>query len=975
MALAIENGVANLALTDINSTSACMQFIREARGTGLHVTVGVDVRNMPEPLYILLARNNKGFQRINTFLSSHLHAKKEFPAIPPPIGECYVIYPFERALQMDGHCFAENEFIGISIRDLNRLPFSHMKGRTCKLVAQQPVTFRGKGDFNAHRLLRAIDLNILLSRLPRSQEGDPGHRMLPMGELEGRFLQFPNILENTERLFKACAVDFGFGDHRENQNKKSYLGTVAQDREYLRQLCRERIHGRYPEVDGVVSERLERELGAIGDMDFTGYFLINFDIVSYARSKGHPYIGRGSGANSIVAYILGITNVDPIELDLYFERFINVHRSSPPDFDIDFSWKDRDDVTRYIFGRFPNCALMGTYVTFQYKAVVRELSKVFGIPKHETDAFLNGNAKGQKNLGTYLALVKKYGRLIHGFPNYLSVHSGGILITERPVHCYGGTFLPPKGFPTVQFDMNIAEAVGIFKFDILAQRGLSKIKDALDIIKVNRPDAKVEDIDDVFIFKRDKRLNHRLSTGDCMGVFYVESPAMRGLMIKLRTHDYIGLVAASSIIRPGVGNGGMKEEFIKRERIPETRKNAHPVLAEILHETHGVMVYQEDVLKVAHFFAGLTLAEADMLRRGMSGKGRSKGQFAKMEEKFKDNCLEKGYGEGLTQSVWDQVSAFAGYAFAKGHSASYAVESYQSLYLKEYFPLEFMTAVLNNGGGFYRVEDYLNEIKKCGGKLELPCINTGDHPNMVLGGTVYLGFGMVRDLETGTVSRILTERQLHGPFKDLEDFNDRLDLGIEQLVLLIRIGAFRFTGRDKKQLLWNAHLIKGHGNTTDTMPRLFAFKRVDYRLPDLRSNAIEDAYDEIELLGFPLCSRFDLLENNPLADIPAGDIALHANKKIKLYGVVVTAKRVPLANGKNMFFGTFLDKNGDFFDTVHFPDSVARSFMTGKEVYGITGRVTAEMGHCSIIVELVELVPRKMDPRFSGNGNAKNING
>jgi len=969
IALAIANGARHLALTDINSTSAAMQFLKEAQGTGLHVTVGVDVRNMPTSLYIILARTNEGFQELNAFISAHLHPKKGFPDRAPQLKDCFVIYPFARALEMEGHPFGEDEYIGISPRDLNRLPFSHLKDLKDRLVVQRPVTFRSKRDFNAHRLLRCIDLNILLSQLPISEQGDPDQRMLPLGILKETFAQYPHILRNTQRIFKACHVDFGFGEDRKNQNQRSYLDSMEDDKKYLKQLCGERIHRRYPKVDAVILERLERELRAINDLDFTGYFLINYDIIGYARSKGYPYIGRGSGANSMVAYILGITNVDPIELDLYFERFINVYRSSPPDFDIDFSWKDRDDITRYIFERFPNCALMGTYVTFQYKAVVRELSKVFGIPKHETDAFLRGDAGGQKNMDSYRELVTRYGRLIHGFPNYLSVHSGGILITQRPVHYYGGTFLPPKGFPTVQFDMKIAEDVGIFKFDILAQRGLSKIKDALELIRGNRPDAHVEDIDSVFLFKNDPRLNRLLSTGDCMGVFYVESPAMRGLMIKLRTHDYIGLVAASSIIRPGVGNGGMKEEFIKRERFPEKRKDAHPVLAEILRETHGVMVYQEDVLKVAHFFAGLSLGEADMLRRGMSGKGRSKAQFAQMEQKFKDNCLEKGYGRELTQSVWDQVSAFAGYAFAKGHSASYAVESYQSLYLKAYFPLEFMTAVLNNGGGFYGVEDYLGEIRKCGGQLELPCINTSDHPNSIRGTTVHLGLGMVRDLESRAIARILSERQLHGAFENLVDFNDRLDLGIEQTLLLIRIGAFRFTGRDKKQLLWNAHLMKGHANTVASAPRLFHFKRVDHALPCLGSLPIEDAYDEIELLGFPLCSRFELLERPPVCTIFARDLLGHANQHVKIYGAVVTAKRVPLANGKNMFFGTFLDREGNFFDTVHFPDSVARSFMGGKGVYGITGRVSSEMGHCSIIVEKVEMAARKVDPRFSGSTN------
>ncbi|RXG11411.1 DNA polymerase-3 subunit alpha [Leeuwenhoekiella aestuarii] len=972
--LALKNNIKYLALTDINSTSAAMQFIREACETELHITVGVDVRNMPKQLYILLAKTNTGFQELNSFLSAHLHQKKEFPLTAPQLKDCFVIYPFEQALFLDKESFAEFEYIGISVRDLNRLPFNKLKQLKDRLVIQQPVSFRSKKDFNAHRLLRAIDLNILLSQLPQEQEGNLQHQMQPLSELEEAFRDYPHIVENTKKLFTACKVRFKFDAQRENQNQQTYLGSVQEDKEYLRALCRERIGMRYPQVNTVITERLQRELKSIEDLGFTGYFLINYDIVSYGRSKDYPYIGRGSGANSMVAYILGITNVDPIELDLYFERFINVYRSSPPDFDIDFSWKDRDDVTRYIFERFPHCALMGTYVTFQYKAVVRELSKVFGIPKYETDAFLNGNTKGNKNHDTYLQLVQKYGELIHGFPNYLSVHSGGILITHKPVHYYGGTFLPPKGFATVQFDMNIAEAVGIYKFDILAQRGLSKIKDALALIAQNQPEAKILDIDQVYQFKKDTQLNNLLATGDCMGVFYVESPAMRGLMTKLRTHNYIGLVAASSIIRPGVGNGGMKEEFIKRERFPETRTEAHPVLAEILHETHGIMVYQEDVLKVAHYFAGLSLAEADVLRRGMSGKGRSKMQFAILEGKFLKNCREKGYPEDVIQSVWDQVKAFAGYAFAKGHSASYAVESYQSLYLKHYFPLEFMTAVLNNGGGFYRVEDYLNEIRKCGGQLELPCINTSDHPNSIIGTKIYLGLGMIKGLEARGIEKLLTQRQLYGRFTSLEDFVERVPLGLEQLVLLIRIGALRFTGKDKKELLWKAHLLTNPKTAYDA-PRLFSTKPVAYRLPDFKSTGIENAYDEVELLEFPLCSRFDLLEAELPKSIVTRELQDHIGQTISICGVVVTVKRVPLDGGRTMFFGTFLDRESVFFDTVHFPDSAAHSFMSGKEVYQVIGKVTQEYELCSIIVDRVIRLPRKSDPRFSDASDFKRVVG
>ena len=791
--IAQEQGLQQIALTDINSTSACLNFIKEAQEKQMHAVIGVDVRNGIDQQYVLLARNNEGFQEINEFITDHLHSKEVFPGIAPAIDNCYVIYPFEKALEMEVDRFRESEYIGINIRDLNRLPFSPFAERRDKMVILKTVSFRNKGDYNAHRLLRTIDLNTLLSKLPESEQGHPDDILIAPELLRIKFQEYPELLFNTDKMLKACKVNFYFDDHRVNQNQTVYGNSREEDARALEELCYENIKKRYENPSLVVYERVEKELTAIKQMDFVSYFLINYDILQYAKSKNYPYIGRGSGANSVVAYIIGITNVDPIELDLYFERFINVFRSSPPDFDIDFSSFDRDDVTDYIFRRFKNTALMGTYVTFQYRMVVRELGKVFGVPKFEIDNHLKGYKRQKSQSSDYIDLIEKYAHYIHGLPSYLSVHSGGIIITQKPISYYTSTFMPPKGFQTVQFDMNIAEEVGIYKFDILAQRGLSKIKDAIEIIKYNQPDAELLDIEDVEVFKNDPAINRLLNTGDCMGVFYVESPAMRTLMTKLQTNDYLNLVAASSIIRPGVSNGGMKNEFILRHRIPEKRKEAHPVMLEVLEDTYGVMVYQEDVLKVSHKFAGLSLAESDILRRGMRGKVKSKGQFEQIEKKFKTNCLARGYSEKLTMEVWGQIKAFAGYAFAKGHSASYAVESYQSLYLKKYFPLEFMTAVLNNGGGFYNIETYVHEIVMQGGIVAPPCINNSEHGNKIIGKTVYLGMGMLKSLEMKAVQRILNDRNFNGPYASFENFLERINLGLEQLIILIRIDAFRFT--------------------------------------------------------------------------------------------------------------------------------------------------------------------------------------
>jgi len=307
-------------------------------------------------------------------------------------------------------------------------------------------------------------------------------------------------------------------------------------------------------------------------------------------------------------------------------------------------------------------------------------------------------------------LVLKYGELITGFPNYVSVHASGILISENPLQRFSATFMPPKGFATVHFDMIIAEDVGLFKFDILAQRGLGKIKDTVSIVKQNQPEKANFDIHDVKKFYKDPVINNLIKTAQCMGCFYVESPAMRMLLKKLEVDNYLGLVAASSIIRPGVSKSGMMREYILRHRNPgRAEKEAHPIMLGIMPETYGVMVYQEDVIKVAHYFADLDLGEADVLRRGMSGKFRSRAEFEKVKAKFRANCIKKGYDEKLIDEIWFQTASFAGYAFAKGHSASYAVESYQSLFLRAYFPLEYMVAVLNNGGGFYRPEFYVHD--------------------------------------------------------------------------------------------------------------------------------------------------------------------------------------------------------------------------------------------------------------------------
>nr|WP_279347059.1 DNA polymerase III subunit alpha [Gramella sp. AN32] len=960
--LAKDCGVSKLVLTDINNTSACLNFIRKAPDYGITPLVGIDFRNGAKQLYVGIAKNNDGFHELNTFLSHHSHNSMELPEIAPPLENTFIVYPFEQLLQLRKKDFSENEYVGISLENLRRLPFSAYRNYKSKLVIQQPVTFRNKQDFNAHRLLRAIANNTLLSKLQKSEEGSYTDQMLPLNDLLKHYEDFPYIMENTKKLLSNCSIKFNFGASRVSQNQRVFSTSKEEDFKVLNELCKDKLAKRYPNPNDVVLARLNRELEVIKKMDFVSYFLINHDIVAYAKNEGYFHVGRGSGANSIVAYIIGITDVDPIELDLYFERFINPFRASPPDFDIDFSWRDRDDVTAYIFKRFPHTALLATYNTFKYRATIRELGKVFGLPKSDIDQLSDGHFLKSK-MNEIHKLVLKYSSLIKGMPNHLSVHSAGILILDKPIHYYSATDLPPKGFPTVQFDMIIAEDAGIFKFDILGQRGLAKIKDAIEIVKENRPELPEIDITQIEKFKKDDKLNRLLSKGKAIGVYYVESPAMRGLMKKLRVQDYLSLVAASSVIRPGVSSSGMKTEFIRRHREPERRKDAHPVLAKIMPETYGVMVYQEDVLKVAHEFAGLDLGEADVLRRGMSGKFRSREEFKAVELKFRSNCKEKGYSDTVINEVWEQISSFAGYAFAKGHSASYAVESYQSLYLKCYFPLEFMVAVLNNGGGFYSSEHYIQEARMCGGTIHAPCINNSDLANCIKGRNIYLGFGYLKNLEKLLVQRLLTERQLYGSFKSLDDFIDRVAVSIEQLTILIRIGAFRFTQRSKPELLWQSKFKLNALGRRSVHPQLFKPKHRNFRLPVFDQGWVEDAYDEMELLGFPLCNYFDLIGVELNYEYRARDMCRFKNKDLLLYGILVNTRFNTTKHGKNMRLSTFIDYDGEYFDVVHFTDAVDKYPIHGRGVYYCYGLITEEFGHYSMKVIRTEKMPLKPDPR------------
>ncbi len=789
-------GAQVLALTDINNVSGTFDFVKACRTAGITPVAGMEIRHGDTLLYTCLARNNRGFAEINAFVSHYHIAAQALPARAPVFDHVHVVYPLGTT-----HPLRDNEYIGVPLAALSRLATTTARQRQ-RMVLMQPVTLAQPTDMQVHRLLRAIDHNVVLSKLPPTATCHAGEVVHTPAALAARCAAYPELIANASQLAADCSFDF---DYRVVKNRKTFTGNAYDDRLLLEKLAHEGMEYRYGLRNKEAQKRIAHELEVITRLGFLAYFLITWDVIRYSMSRGFYHVGRGSGANSIVAYCLRITDVDPIELDLYFERFINPARTSPPDFDIDYSWRDRDQVIDYVFKRYgsSHTALMATYSTFKGKSIIRELGKVYGLPKTEIDALVE-NPPPEERCDDIARNIFSLGKRIADYPNLRSIHAGGILVSEEPIFSYTALDMPPKGFATTQFDMYVAEEIGFEKLDILSQRGIGHIQDSVNIIQRNRGTR--IDIHDVPRFKQDPQVAEQLRKGDTIGCFYVESPAMRGLLKKLRCDNYISLVAASSIIRPGVAKSGMMRAYIHRFHHPNDFEYLHPVMEALLKETYGVMVYQEDVIKVAHHFAGLDLSEADVLRRAMSGKFRGRAELDRIVKKFFDNCRDRGYSDTLAQEVWRQIESFSGYSFSKAHSASFAVESYQSLYLKAHYPLEFMVAVINNFGGFYSTWVYVNEARLAGAHIENPCVNHSEHLTTISGTTIWLGFIHIKDLESGAAAAIPHERERGGPYLSLDDFVTRTGITRDQLIILIRAGALRFTGHSKQALLWEAHM-------------------------------------------------------------------------------------------------------------------------------------------------------------------------
>jgi len=747
-----------------------------------------------------------------------------------------------------------------------RIRFSRRAG--IPLVAAAPVYFLEPADHAFHRLLRAVALCTKLDRVPDSQMAPEWAWFQGPERWTERYLHCPEALRGMERVAEKCRMDEppwggwvfpcyeGLGEEEAFAllEKKARSGALAR-------------YGASGAASMAVEERLRRELGLIRAKGFASYFLVVEDIV-----KHFPITcGRGSAAASLVSYCLGITHVDPIRHDLFFERFLNEGRTDPPDIDVDFPWDERDAVLSYVLDKYgpEHCAMVANHVGFGLRAAIREAAKVYGVPEEEIQdrlrhlRFFWDPSFERERLERDPALRNRFledpwpeilgwaGRL-EGMPRHLSVHCGGVVVTPDPLPERVPVERAAKGVPVIQWEKDGAEAAGLVKIDLLGNRSLAVIRDTLERLRARRAEGEEgegseaggcggaggagggagetigtsgtgktsgaggeaqgnEDARrgsgsalplayDSFDPVDDPATQAMLARGDTVGVFYVESPAMRQLLKKTGRGDFAHLVVLSSIIRPAANE--FIREYVRRDR-GGAYQPLHPLLETILEETHGILCYQEDVSRVAMALAGFDAVQADELRKILSKKHRHR-RLADLKGRFFEGAAARGVPQRVVEEVWRMILSFQGYSFCKPHSASYAMVSFKSCYLKAHHPAEFMAAVLSNQGGYYTTQAYLSEARRMGLRLLAPDVNESEYAYTGAGRAVRVGLMQLKGVRRDCLEALLEERRRRGPFRSLEDLLRRVEIDPSEARILVKAGCLDSVagGRTRPELVW-----------------------------------------------------------------------------------------------------------------------------------------------------------------------------
>lgn len=989
-AAAKEKGFSHLALTDTNGIYGLVWFIQTAHAYGLIPLVGSQLKTKQHQA-VVLAQNPSGYQTLCKAIRL-IHGNDQIDLCDFFSNNLENSIVLSNDLKFIAKLLAkgvrQNIYVELVPHQNREQAYHFAQANRLPVVASNAAYLLSRQDWQVHRLLRAIFLNTTLERVPTSEVVSPESVLITARQIRDAFPDCDAAIMNTRKIADACTFNLDFRKFI----FASFQNSTGDDAfNILKQKVIEGVEWRYGEFTEQIQTRMDYELTMIERKDFAPYFLVVHDIVL----KAPRTCGRGSAAASLVSYCLGITHVDPIKYDLFFERFLNEGRKDPPDIDVDFPWDERDEILDYIFTTYhpENVAMIANHNCFKARSAVREIAKVYGMTDSEITT-ITKKMTGYWQPDNIWQLTQTHpvyketdfpepwpeiiqrAEQIRGFPRHLSIHCGGVVIAPDGLDSYCATQPAKKilksqgirgdkniGLPksithqqlqVIQWEKDQAEDMGLIKIDILGNRSLAVIRDTISDIRKNYG---IEIDFHKFNPLTDRETIKLLAKGDTIGVFYVESPAMRLLQQKTGKGDFEHLVIHSSIIRPAANV--YINEYIRRLKGGKYTA-LHPLLDNLLAETYGIMVYQEDISKTVMALADFNATEADDLRKIISKKHKQK-QIAKYCQKFFDGAQKKGLNFETCEKIWQMIQSFSGYSFCKPHSASYALVSFQSAYLRNNFPAEFMAAVISNQGGYYSTFAYLSEAKRMGLKVLLPDINHSQKHYLGKERQIRIGFMQLKNLSDHAICQVLSERKRRGAFKSFSDFFLRTHLDPSDVTIFIKAGCFDDleTAHSRADLLWQMYQLLAETRQTYHSPSLFEIDPL--HTPKMR---IAPPFDEktmlkheIETLGFLVSHHpLELYQENltKLDYTPAKNLAKFIGKRVRTVGWFVTGKTTATKKEELMEFISFEDTTA-IYETVFFPKTYAEfvHLMSDSRPFVLEGKVKEDFGAITLHVQHV----------------------
>ncbi len=985
LCLAAKNlGMKKLALTDTNGLYGMVFFVETAKEMGIEPIIGSEITSDGQRA-VLLVKNRRGYANLSQIISArHCHQDFELFPILREKREGLIVFSDDfsllKALKRDDR---KDLFVEMSPGFQMARCYAFSRRTGIPPVATNRVYLVSKDQFRLHLILRAVSLNSKLSRLDPDDTCREQNFLNSPDAMTDQFPHAPSAISNTLRIAESSLSDWDF-----DRIIFPCFENMA-DQDAFDQLYRATMEGcrrRYGKITMAVRERVEHEMRIIREKKFAHYFLVVADITKKARRS----CGRGSAAASVVSYALGITHVDPIRHNLFFERFLNPARMDPPDIDVDFAWDERDQVMDYVFARYGNrrAAMVANHNTFGARSAIREVAKVFGLTDGEigrvTDKIGFGWRLGK--IGSELGRHPKMREIEFKGPwneildaavklenhfNHLSTHCGGLVVVPDEIRRYCPVEISASGPQVLQWEKDSVEDSGLVKIDILGNRSLAVIRDTLELVKKNYGRhidyAGLNPIDDpstIQVFYQ----------GDTFGVFYFESPATRQVLTKVgavftfeeyRNMDHFHLnVVVTSIIRPASNRS--IETWIARLK-GEPWDPPHPLLRPVLEETLGVMVFQEQLSLAAIHLAGFDPAEGEMLRKVVSKKFKEK-KLRDFHARFVKGARDRGMDRKVIEEVWLMMMGFDGYSFCKPHSASYTLVAYKSSYLRAHYPAEFMASVISNGGGYYSTFGYLSEARRMGLTILPPDINHSEIKYTGKDKEIRVGLMQLKDLSLQAKETILHERSKNGPFMSFDNFLDRTGsrIHLQDVRILIKAGCFDGIGEghvSRPGLMWQA---LGFFDQKEKAPGLFSMpNKIPLAPPDPASLPYPKDLmlkHESETLGLlfsihPLDRYRDITEH--LHYVRARDLHTKAGKHVTTIGWYITGKTVRTKKNDTMKFVSFEDQTG-IYETVFFPEAYNRycHMLNASRPYILKGKVEENSGAITMAVNWIGFLDR-----------------